>query len=187
MVNFSKMRGVTLLELMIALMIASVLLTIGIPSFNSVLDNQRMTSATNELVMSLNIAKSEAIKRVSYVTVCASNNGVSCTAGGAWNDGWIVFANTGVANLDVIDAGDEVIRIYPKLRDSIDMVASGTVDDFISFRPSGTIGTSVANMTGTLTVCDERGDAFARGVLIEAAGRWRISKDLAHDGGALSC
>ena len=185
--KYSKMRGVTLLELMIALLIASVMLTIGIPSFQAVLDNQRLTVATNEMVMSLNLAKSEAIKRVAYVTLCKSNNGVACTAGGAWNDGWIVFANSGVANLDAIDAGDEIIRIYPKLRESIDLTPTGTIVDFLSFRPSGTLGTSVANMTGTLTVCDERGAEHARGVLLEASGRWSVSRDLAHDGGALAC
>ena len=185
--KFSKMRGVTLLELMIALLIASVMLTLGIPSFRAVLDNQRLTVATNEMVMTLNLAKSEAIKRVAYVTVCKSNNGVSCTGGSAWNDGWIVFANTGVANLGSIDVGDEVIRINPKLRDSIDLTPSGTIANFVSFRPSGTVGTSVANMTGTLTVCDERGAAYARGVLLEASGRWRVSRDEDHGGGALSC
>jgi len=185
--KFYKMRGVTLLELMIALLIASVMLTIGIPSFRAVIDNQRLTVATNEMVMSLNLAKSEAIKRVAYVTICKSNNGVSCTGVGAWNDGWIIFANTGVASLDFIDAGDEVIRIYPKLRDSIDLTPSGTIGDFLSFRPSGTLGTSVGNMTGTLTVCDERGADFARGVLLEASGRWRVSRDEDHGGGALSC
>ena len=185
--KYSRMRGVTLLELMIALLIASVMLTLGIPSFRAVLDNQRLTVATNEMVMTLNLAKSEAIKRVAYVTVCKSNNGVSCTGGSAWNDGWIVFANTGVANLGSIDVGDEVIRINQKLRDSIDLTPSGTIANFVSFRPSGTVGTSVANMTGTLTVCDERGAAYARGVLLEASGRWRVSRDEDHGGGALSC
>ena len=187
MANYSKMRGVTLLELLIALLIASVMLTMGIPSFRAVLDNQRMTAATNELVMSFNLAKSEAIKRVAYVSVCKSTNGVACTNGGSWNDGWIVFANSSVVNLDAIDGGDEVIRIYPKLRDSIGMTTSGTIADFVSFRPSGTIGTSVVNMAGTMTVCDERGAEYARGVLVEPSGRWAVSKDLTHDGAALSC
>ena len=180
--NYLKMRGVTLLELLIALLIASVMLAMGIPSFRAVLDNQRMTAATNELVMSLNLAKSEAIKRVAYVSVCKSINGVACTGASDWNDGWIVFANTDAVSLSAIDVGDEIIRIYPKHRDSIDMTPSGTIGDFVSFRPSGTVGTTVGNMTGTLTVCDERGAEHARGVVVEPSGRWRISKDLAHDG-----
>jgi type IV fimbrial biogenesis protein FimT len=183
----SKMRGVTLLELLIALLIASVMLTMGIPSFRAVIDNQRMTVATNEMVMSLNLAKSEAIKRVAYVSVCKSNNGVACTGGSDWNDGWIVFANSSVANLGSIDVGDEVIRIYPALRQTIDLTPSGTIGDFLSFRPGGTVGTAVGNTSGTLTVCDERGAEHARGVLVEASGRWTVSRDLTHAGNALAC
>ncbi len=145
-----EMSGFTLLELMIALAIGSVILVLGVPSFKGTIDNQRMTSATNEMVMSLNLAKSEAIKRVTYVSICKSSNGVSCGAAGtSWDDGWIIFANATVANSGSVDAGDEILRVYPALRDSLSLTPTGTVDGFVSFRPSGTLGTSAANMTGT--------------------------------------
>ena len=183
-----RMSGFTLLELMIALAIGMIILTWGIPSFQGVLDNQRMTSATNELIMSLNLAKIETIKRVTYVSVCKRSNGVSCSGGGAsWDDGWIVFANATIANLGSIDAGDEIIRISPGLRDALTLIPSGTIDGFISFRPSGTIGTAAANMTGTLTVCDERGAASAHGIVLESSGQWGVSTDQAQDGSALTC
>ncbi len=183
-----KTSGFTLLELMIALTIGTIILVWGVPSFQGVLNSQRMSSATNELVMSLNLAKSEAIKRVAYVSVCKSSNGVSCSAAGtSWDDGWIVFANATVTNLGSIDAGDEVIRIYPALRDDFTLTPTGTVAGFVSFRPSGTLGTATANMTGTLTMCNERGAAYARGILLEPSGHWSVSRDQAHDGSALTC
>jgi type IV fimbrial biogenesis protein FimT len=182
------LSGFSLLELMVALAVGSIILVVGVPSFQGTLNNQRMTSATNELVMSLNLAKSEAIKRVMYVSVCKSSNGVSCTAGGTgWDDGWIVFANAAVANLGSIDAGDEIIRVYPGLRSELTVTSIGTIADFVSFRPTGTIGTSTANMTGTLTACDERGSDYARGILLEPSGRWRVSHDQTHAGAALTC
>ncbi|MCZ6761931.1 MAG: prepilin-type N-terminal cleavage/methylation domain-containing protein, partial [Gammaproteobacteria bacterium] len=61
-INIAENRGFTLLELMITLLIAGIILSIGVPSFRGVMQNQRMTTATNEMVMSLNLAKSEAIK-----------------------------------------------------------------------------------------------------------------------------
>jgi len=188
MLSKPESSGFSLLELLVALSIGSIILVVGIPSFQGTLDNQRITSATNELVMSLNLAKSEAIKRVAYVSVCKSSNGVSCSAAGtSWDDGWIVFANATVANLGSIDAGDEVIRVYPALRDQLTVTPIGTVDGFLSFRPSGTMGTSTANMTGTLTMCDERGADYARGILLEPSGRWHVSHDQTHDGAALTC
>ena len=183
-----EMSGFTLLELMIALAIGAVILVLGVPSFKGTIDNQRMTSATNEMVMSLNLAKSEAIKRVAYVSICKSSNGVSCGAAGtSWDDGWIIFANATVANSGSIDAGDEILRVYPALRDSLSLTPSGTIDGFVSFRPSGTLGTSAANMTGTLTMCDERGATYARGILLDPSGHWRVSRDQAHDGAPLAC
>ncbi len=186
--NITRNHGTTLLELLIALVIASVILVLGLPSFRDVIDNHRITSVTNELVMSLNLAKSEAIKRVAYVSICKSNNGLTCGAAGtSWDDGWIVFANAAVANLGSVDVGDEIIHVYPRLRDTFTMTPIGTVGGFVSFRPSGTLGTSVANVTGTLTICDERGADYARGILLDPSGRWRISSDVAHDGAALVC
>ncbi len=188
MIKIAENRGFTLLELMITLFIAGIILSIGVPSFRGVMQNQRMTSATNELVMSLNLAKSEAIKRVVYVSICKSSNGVTCgDAGTSWRDGWIVFANTTVANLGVRDFGDELIRVYPGLRNGYTLTPMGTIGGFISFRPSGTMGTAVANMTGTLTMCDERSAAYARGILLQSSGSWSVSRDLAHDGSALAC
>ena len=182
------LSGFSLLELMVALAVGSIIIVVGIPSFKGMLQNQRMTSATNELVMSLNLAKSEAIKRVKYVSVCKSSNGISCTAGGtSWDDGWIIFANSTVANLGSIDGGDEVIRVYPALGGQLTVNSIGTIADFVSFRPTGTIGTSTANMTGTLTACDERGADYARGILLEPSGRWRVSHDQTHAGAALTC
>jgi len=181
------MRGLTMTELMVGLMIASVMFSLGVPSFQAAINNQRLTTSTNELVMSLNLAKTEAIKRVAYVTVCKSSNGATCTVGADWNDGWIIFSNGNAASLGTVDPGDEIIRVYPGLRDGISIGASGTVDAFLSFRPSGTMGTTVANLTGTMTVCDERGAEYSRGIVLEPSGRWNVSRHLAHDGGALSC
>lgn len=187
-INIAENRGFTLLELMITLLIAGIILSIGVPSFRGVMQNQRMTTATNELVMSLNLAKSEAIKRVAYVSICKSSNGVTCgDAATSWNDGWIVFANATVANVDVRDFGDELIRVYPGLRNGYTLTPIGTVDGFISFRPSGTMGTAVANMAGTLTMCDERGAGNARGIQMQSAGSWSVSRNFAHDGSALVC
>ena len=187
-INIAENRGFTLLELMITLLIAGVILSIGVPSFRGVMQNQRMTTATNELVMSLNLAKSEAIKRVAYVSICKSSNGVTCgDAATSWNDGWIVFANATVANVDVRDFGDELIRVYPGLRNGYTLTPIGTVDGFISFRPSGTMGTAVANMAGTFTMCDERGAGNARGIQMQSSGSWSVSRYFAHDGSALVC
>jgi len=180
--------GFTLLELMIVLAIGALIMTMAVPSFRDSINNQRLVTATNELVMSLTLAKSEAIKRVVYVTVCKSNDGASCTGGGtSWNDGWIVFANTGTTSLGTFDVGDELIRVYSALPDSLEITAIGNVDAFVSFRPSGTLGTNAANQLGTFTTCDYRGADSATAIVMQPSGRWQVSHDKAHDDTALTC
>jgi type IV fimbrial biogenesis protein FimT len=180
--------GFSVFELLIAVAIGGMIMTFAVPSFSNSIANQRMVSATNEMVSALTLAKSEAIKRVSYVTVCASSNGVSCAGDStSWADGWLVFANDGVATLGTLDGDDELIRVYPALHENLSVAPLGNVGEFVSFRPSGTMGSSAANMAGTLTTCDPRGAGSATAILMQPSGRWRISHDEDHAASALTC
>lgn len=80
--------GFTLIELMIALAIAAILLAIAVPSYSGSRLNSQLRASTNELIGSINLARSEAIKAGATVTLCASSDGATC--GGAWNQGWVV-------------------------------------------------------------------------------------------------
>jgi type IV fimbrial biogenesis protein FimT len=180
--------GFSLLELMIAVGLAALITAVGIPSFQNTVANQRRTTAVNELALALNMARSEAIKRVQYVSVCKSADGASCgDASVEWEDGWIIFSNADNATPNTVDAEDEIIRAHPALNDSITLRRTGVVNGFLSFRPSGTMGTTVANQTGTLTLCDNRGAAAARGLILRPSGQWIVSYDIGHDDVALTC
>jgi type IV fimbrial biogenesis protein FimT len=92
-------RGFTLVELMVTLTVASVLLVIAVPSFRNLIVSNALTTAANELVGALNLARMEAVKRNASVQFCsdvAANNtsdalGAACGAqGGAvyvWTTG----------------------------------------------------------------------------------------------------
>jgi type IV fimbrial biogenesis protein FimT len=183
-----RSTGFTLLELLIVITLAALITAIGVPSFQSTVANQRRTAAVNELALAFNLARSEAIKRVRYVSICKSSDGATC--GGAaveWEDGWITFANVDNATPNTVDVGDEIIRVHPALNDTMTLRRTGVVDGFVSFRPSGTLGTSVANLTGTLTFCDDRGAISARGVILRPSGQWIVSHDIGHDDADLAC
>ena len=62
-------RGFTLLELMVAIAVLAVLATIGVPSFQNLIQNNRVTTQTNELVTALTFARAEAVKRGRSVQV----------------------------------------------------------------------------------------------------------------------
>lgn len=86
-------RGLTFIELMLALAVVAVLATIGMPSLAAFLQESRMVAATNRVVTALNLARSQAVFQRAPVTVCPSTDGRTCTGGNRWDGGWIVFAD----------------------------------------------------------------------------------------------
>ncbi|MET0658687.1 MAG: GspH/FimT family pseudopilin [Steroidobacteraceae bacterium] len=87
-------RGFTLIEMMVALSVAAILLSIAVPSFSQSRLNSQLRASANDLVASINLARSEAIKRSASVTICVSTDGENCT-GGNWNQGWVVRSAAG--------------------------------------------------------------------------------------------
>jgi type IV fimbrial biogenesis protein FimT len=90
-----RLRGVTLIELMITLAVAIVLLAIGIPAFQSMQASGRLNSQTMALVTALNAARSEAVGRGIPVAVCARASDTSC--GTDWTNGWLLFTDAAPA------------------------------------------------------------------------------------------
>jgi type IV fimbrial biogenesis protein FimT len=184
----TQAQGFTLLEMLIVVFVAALLFAIGVPSFRSLLADQRASSSINELVASFRLARSEAIKTARSVTVCKSDDGATCgDAGVEWEQGWIVFVNTTVGTPDTVDAGDLIIRVSPRLPDNFTLRPTGDIDAFLSYRPTGSAGTTAQNMNGTLTLCDAKEYASERALNVTASGSTNVSHEAAYDGGALDC
>jgi type IV fimbrial biogenesis protein FimT len=85
------LAGFTLIELLITILVLSILLGLAVPAFRSLMQNDQQWVQTNNLILSLNAARSESIKNdtVAGGTMCSSSNGLTCT-GTPWNQGWIV-------------------------------------------------------------------------------------------------
>jgi len=81
-------RGITLIELVVAIAILAVIVALAAPSMTGLIQNNRAAAGANELVTALNLTRSEALKRTRDVEICASDDQASCS--GNWRDGWIV-------------------------------------------------------------------------------------------------
>lgn len=64
--------GFTLAELMVTVAVASILVTIAVPSFRGLTISNSLTAAANDVVGALNFAKMEAIKRNASTQLCSN-------------------------------------------------------------------------------------------------------------------
>jgi type IV fimbrial biogenesis protein FimT len=67
-----RAQGFTIVELMITVAVAAILLVIAVPSFNNIINSNRLTTAANAMVNSLNTARMEAIKLNATTQWCSS-------------------------------------------------------------------------------------------------------------------
>jgi len=118
-------RGFTLIELMVTIMVLAVLLGLGVPSFREAALSSRVTSYANDLVASVQLARSEAIKRNAPVTLCASSDGAVCEVDGGWEVGWIVATADGTI-LQRQPPADDAYRIT-EAADTVEVAMPATV------------------------------------------------------------
>ncbi len=145
------------------LAIAAVVLSIAVPSFNNLVQNERLTTQANDLIAAISLARSEAAKRGRTTTICAGTAGAGCTGGTAWESGWIV-----------LDNNNNVIKIWDAL-EGTNTIRSTYNLGRIQYDFRGYLTPSIA---GTLTICDDRGASSARAVNISGAGQVRMATDI---------
>jgi len=138
-------RGFTLLELMTAIAVASILAAISIPMYTSFVRNQRVKTAAYDLSYALTLARGEALKRNSSVTVSPDTNG--------WKFGWSVattvgpvtlFTNATPTYLDASNAAVSYLTITPATGNVVTYNGSGRLTSAVT---SFTIASAVGSTT----------------------------------------
>lgn len=155
---------------MVAFVVMAIALGIGVPVFTSLVANERMSSATNELVRSLHAARSEALMRRAPISLCPTPDGTGgCVDGGNLGLGWTVFVDR---NADgAISADDVILQQHGAMPAELPAGVTAT-PAVLRFTDAGTLGFDPgAPFTDFhIQICDRRGDAdTGAGV---AAGRW---------------
>lgn len=166
-------RGVTLVELLAAIAIMAILTSVAVPSFSVMRLNALRSSSMNALWHAIFLARSEAIKRNSVVSMCRSADGIRCNnTPGNWSEGWMVFDNLDHDEPAQLDSGEPVLRQFH---------GSNAID--IRVNPANPNGRKTftfrsfaqSSANGTIVFCDSRGNSTARAIIISHTGRPRHS------------
>lgn len=128
-----KLKGFTLIEIMVTLVVFAIVTVLAVPNFRTFVQSNNITASANNLMGSLSLARSEAVKRNTTVSICASNSQVGCT-GVDWDAGWIVFTDTPTDGM--VDGDDELLSAVRGLPGGMELLSS---EPYIQFKPNGAL------------------------------------------------
>ena len=148
-----------------------------------------MTTNTNAFVTSLNIAKSEAIKRGVQITILRSG-----TTAAQWEGGWTIFVDINgteafaddgdtslcEVNSEGVPIEDCLLKAYSALPSGFTLRTGGsTYQNYIAYGPTGM---STVSAGDTFRLCDSSADnTKSRAIRINSVGRSRVQA------GTVSC
>jgi type IV fimbrial biogenesis protein FimT len=170
-------QGLTLVELMVTLSLLAILMTLAVPSFNNTLASLRNSSTSNELLATMQQARSDAIRMGQRITVCSTSNGSTCSGSLDWSQGWITFVDaTRTVGILSRDAGETITAVVQPVEPSIQVL---TDISHVSFNPEGkTRSVTNAFVNTTIRVCNTSGslpnDSRARDLRIVNSGLIRF-------------
>lgn len=179
MKKFAANNGFTLIELMITLVVVIILASIAAPSFNSLIRENRLSTQSNLFLSSLQLAKSEAIRRGVQVTMIPESN-----TPGEWHQGWRIFTDwnsneTFNGNVNATDCSTEGQDCYLLFQENIGnnltLVGDSQYEDWIAFSPSGeTLSSGGGLPIGSFSLCTP--NTNGRDIVINGAGRMRVEE-----------
>lgn len=180
MKKFAANHGFTLIELMITLIVVIILVAIAAPSFGTMIRENRAATQANNLLSSLQVARSEAINRGVRVTMRRLSN-----TNNVWEDGWRIFtdwdgngqipeANLNIKNCSV-DGQDCLLMEQQALGNNITLSSGANHAVGLTFLPSGEItGAGGGIGAGTFKLCIP--DTNQRDIVISSGGSARIAQ-----------
>ena len=161
----ARQRGITLVEMMMTVAIASILVAMGVPALGSMLARSHQQSAEAALQASLLHARELAITRGVQTVVCPSKDGKHCTEDDLWQGGWMIGTDA-----DHDREPDAALARFDAMPETMRIVSSHGRPRVV-FQPDGSAGGSNAQ----LTVCHTGDVKEGRAVIVANSGRVRIA------------
>ena len=170
---YPSQSGLSLIELLTGLAIFGLLIGLGVPSYRDWIASRQLANHAEYLAETLNLTRSEAVRRGMRVNLCKSRDRKHCDDTATWEAGWIMFADE---NRDgQVESDESVIRVEGPARDQITVRGNRPVADYVSYTNFGYARTlNGALQMGTFVVCKPGQKAI--NVVLANSGRARIDR-----------
>jgi type IV fimbrial biogenesis protein FimT len=164
---------------MVVVAIVAILTSLALPSMRTFIGNWQVSNAVNSYKSSLQLARTEAIKRGRIARMCRSSNGSACATDSptnGWATGWLVYVDNDASG--TLTSNDQVILTQGNLSGfySITSTPSGSTATFstgtFAFNPTGLMqsGSSALAMTFQW----DSGATIKKSMCINLTGRSRM-------------
>ncbi len=163
----AHLRGFTLYELLITILLVALLTSLAIPSLAGSIARQRQRVEIDALFHAIHRARKESIMRRKVVSLCPSTDGRKCLPGRDWSSGWLMFENKDRDSPPQVDNGEPVLlehRIGKQVRVSAN-------------RRGFTLRATFLRATnGTFVFCDPENRISPRALVVSYTGRPRVAR-----------
>lgn len=155
-------HGFSLIELMVTLAVAAILLSIGVPSFSALIENQRMTTTVNNLFAAINLTRAEALQRGVRVDLAPLKDK-------KWENGWAVFIDNNADQVPDFDT-DEIVYSTGPIADGISITTNFHGGENIAYAGTGHLRTQA----GTFSFVQGTEETLKKTLILNFIGRPRV-------------
>ena len=140
-------KGFSLIELMVTVAVLAIVIGVATPSFRAIIENNRLTAQSNEMLTAFALARTEAVRRRVPVVVCPG----PCDGSNDWQAGWSVRVEPATADINAaaagLGAGSELVRTWPALPNPLNFENAADLPSIVRYTSNG----RVSDLGGTLT------------------------------------
>ena len=154
--------GFTMIELMITLSILGILTAVAAPSFTSMVNNNRITEATNRMTASIQLIRSEAVKRNSPVSIRSNTTS-------QWNEGWRMYVGNLTGSDNVNSA--PLIRVFDPSKALITITGNSAAGMWLSFHANGMLNET---SNAIFYICNNNDASTGNMITVDRGGRSRV-------------
>lgn len=154
-----RMRGLSLVELMVTIFVLAILAAVAVPSFRAVMSRGDIANAMNALSADMQFARGQAASQHRFVSICRSTTGTGCNEAKSdpydYDVGWIVYSydvtsaganqpySSGGANMDIL-------RYTPQIKG---VSLRGKDGSIFTFNQTGEFVTSAGRTSLSFVAC----------------------------------
>jgi len=185
--NLYLQKGLSLLELLVAISIAAILMAAAVPSMQSYSAKSQLKAYQREVENAIKFAREQAVSRSNFVTICDRDAAAeTCNANDVdWTNGWLIFLDDD--NDGDFGAGDQLLQVKEYSGRNVlrvfDIDVGGGLDNEIHNVTWNFRGFTADESRAFLVMCDaDATEEYARGLMVARSGRVLRTTDETNDG-----